>query len=130
MKFSKEKPPIFDKLHKAFGIEWGGDLVIAYDDTIYHTNKLDPSVIVHEQVHLSRQGKNSDTWYESYIRDPKFRFGEELLAYRTQYQFLAETTKDRNELARHWYRLAKDLSGVMYGSVISHREALKLIALK
>ena len=105
MKFSKEKPPIFDRLHKAFGVEWGGDLVIAYGDTIYHTNKLDPSVIVHESVHLKRQGKDPNGWYESYIRDKKFRFGEELLAYRMQYQFLKETIRDRNEFARHWFRL-------------------------
>src|SRR3990167_676952 len=129
MKFSNECPPIFGRLEKAFGVEWGGDLVIAYDGTIYHTNQLDTSVIVHESVHLKRQGKNSDAWYESYIRDPKFRFGEELLAYREQYSFLKEITRDRNELARRWYRLAKDLSSAMYGSVISHQEALKLIAL-
>ena len=126
MKFSKERPPIMDRLEKAFGVKWGGDLVIAYGDTIYHTNKLDPSVIVHESVHIKRQ-KDPQQWWESFIRDPKFRFGEELLAYREQYKFLKDITRDRNELARHWYRLATDLSGKMYGNVVSHQEALKLI---
>lgn len=130
MKFSKEKPAIFDKLHKAFGVEWGGSLVIAYKDTIYHSLPLDPSVIVHENVHLLRQGKDPDTWYENYIRNSKFRFGEELLAYRAQYDYLKDVIKDRNEVARELFRLASDLSGKMYGNVVSHREALKLIGMK
>ena len=130
MKFSKVRPPIMDRLEKAFGVKWGGTLVVAYGDTIYHTLPLDPSVIVHENVHLKRQDGKPDQWYESYIRDPKFRFGEELLAYRAQYHFLKETTRDRNELARHWFRLAKDLSGKMYGEVVTHQEALKLIKME
>lgn len=129
MKFSKEKPPVWDRLEKTFGVKWGGSICVAYKDTIYHSQPLDPSVIVHEQVHLSRQ-KDPDQWWESYFRDSKFRFGEELLAYRAQYQYLKETIKDRNELARHWYRLAGDLSGTMYGNCVSHREALKLIGMK
>lgn len=130
MKFSKEKPPIFDRLHKAFGVEWGDKLVIAYGDTIYHSVLLSPDVIAHEQVHLSRQGKNPEAWYESYIRNSKFRFGEELLAYRAQYQYLKDTVRDRNHVARHLFRLASDLSGPMYGRVVGHREALKLISMK
>jgi len=130
MKFSTSKPPIFSKLHKAFGVEWGGPLVIAYKDTIYHTGPLHPSVIVHENVHLARQGKDADLWYENYIRNPKFRFGEELLAYHAQYDYLKDVIKDRNELSKWLWRLAQDLSGPMYGKVISHREALKLIAMK
>lgn len=42
MRFSNEKPAIFDRLHKAFGVEWGGNLVIAYDNTIYHSKPLHP----------------------------------------------------------------------------------------
>lgn len=130
MKFSKTKPPIFDKLKKAFGVEWGKGLVIAYKDTIYHSEPLDPSVIIHEQVHLIRQGKDPDLWYEHYIRDKKFRFGEELLAYRAQYDYLRDVVSDRNEVARHLFRLASALSGPMYGKVVGHREALKLISMK
>lgn len=127
MKFSQTKPSIFDRLHKTFGVEWGGTLVIAYKDTIYHSKPLDPSVIIHEQIHLNRQGKDADGWYESYIRDKKFRFGEELLAYRAQFSYLKAVTSDRNQVARHLFRLASELSGPMYGRVIGHREALKLI---
>ena len=130
MKFSTSKPPIFDKLHKAFGVEWGKGLVIAYKDTIHHSQPLHPSVIVHEQVHLNRQGKDPDLWYENYIRNEKFRFGEELLAYHAQYDYLMDVIRDRNELAKWRWKLAVDLSGPMYGKVVSHKEAMKLIAMK
>ena len=126
MNFSKEKPPIFDRLHEKFGVEWGGSLCIAYGDTLHYSQSLHPSVIVHEQVHMDRQ-KDPVQWWESYIRDPKFRFVEELLAYRAQYQYLKDTTKDRNELARHWFRLAGGLSGKMYGGIVTHQNALKLL---
>ena len=126
MKFSTDKPAIFDRLHEAYGVEWGGTLVVAYGDTIYHSKPLDPSVIVHESVHLSRQ-ESPVQWWESYIRNKDFRFKEELLAYHAQYDFLKDTIKDRNELARHLWRLATDLSGAMYGNIVSHKDAMRLI---
>jgi hypothetical protein len=130
MKFSSEKPPIFDRLHKTFGVEWGGSLVIAYDGTIYHSQPLDPSVIAHENVHLVRQKDNVVQWWEHYIRDKDFRFTEELLAYHAQYDFLKQVVIDRNELARHLFRLSKDLAGPMYGSIVSQAEARRLISMK
>lgn len=130
MKFSNECPPIFNKLHEAFGVEWGGNLCIAYADTIWHTQPLDPSVIVHESVHLQRQNGQSDEWFEKYIKDPKFRFGEEILAYREQYKFIQATRRDRNEIARLLFKLAGDLSSPMYGSIVGKAEAMKIIKAK
>lgn len=128
MKFSQTKPPIFDRLHKQFGVEWGGNLCVAYGDTIHHSKELTSDVLMHESFHLSRQ-KDPTQWWERYIRDSKFRFIEELLAYRVQYKFLKSGIKDRNEIARHLFRLAKDLSS-MYNLPINHTEALKLIKME
>jgi hypothetical protein len=127
MIFSKEKPPIFDRLHKAFGVEWGGSLVIAYNGVIYHSKPLDPSVVVHENVHLARQGKDADGWYSKYIDSPKFRLGEELLAYRAQYQYIKEVIPDRNERAKYLFKFANDLGGKTYGNIITPRDAMRLI---
>mgnify|MGYP001586052602 CR=1 FL=1 len=55
MKFSKEKPPNWSRLENVFKVEWGGNVVVAYGDTIYHSRPVDPSTVVHEAVHLSRQ---------------------------------------------------------------------------
>lgn len=130
MKFSQTKPPIFDRLHKAFGVEWGKGLVIAYGDTIYHSKPLDSSVIAHERVHLMRQRQGVEQWWERYIRDKEFRFTEELLAYHAQYSFLRQTVRDRNELVRYLCRLAKDLASPMYGNIVDQAEARRLISMK
>jgi hypothetical protein len=129
MKFSKEKPSIWDRLEKRFNVKWGGSLVVAYKDTIYHSEPLPPDLIAHEAVHLARQ-QNPDEWWSRYLDDPKFRFGEELLAYREQYKFIKDTTKDRNEVARHLWRLASDLSGPTYDLPINHSECMRLIKMK
>jgi hypothetical protein len=129
MKFSHEQPPIWDKLSKRFNVQWGGGLVVTYGDTIYHTQILPRDLIVHELVHVTRQ-TNPDEWWSKYLDDPKFRLGEELLAYREQYKYLKRATKDRNELARHLWRIATDLSGPMYDLPINHREAMRLIKIQ
>lgn len=128
MKFSKETPPIWDRLEKTFGVKWGGNLCVTYGDTVHHSVPLNAHVIVHESVHSRRQKDPAD-WWEHYFRDSKFRFWEELLAFRAQYQFLEKTTRDRNELARCLLLLASDLSS-MYQLPISQQEAVKLIKMK
>ena len=127
----REKPPVWDKLVKAFGVEWG-TICVAYDKDIYCGDKanLSTDVIVHESVHLARQEKDPVQWWENYMKNKEFRFKEELIAYHTQYDYLRDNVKDRNRLAMYLWRLAKDLSSAMYGSVISHREAMKLIKME
>ena len=127
----KEHPPNWDRLVKAFGVEWG-TICVAYDKDIYCGDKanLSPDVIVHESVHLARQEKDPVQWWESYMKNKEFRFTEELIAYHTQYDYLKDNVKDKNQLARFLFNLARDLSGPMYGGVVSHSEALRLIKMK
>ena len=127
----REKPPVWDKLVKAFGVEWG-TICVAYDKDIYCGDKanLSTDVIVHESVHLARQEKDPVQWWENYMKNKEFRFTEELIAYHTQYDYLKDNVKDKNQLARFLFNLARDLSGPMYGSVVSHSEALRLIKMK
>lgn len=127
----REKPPNWNKLVKAFGVEWG-TICVAYDKDIYAGDKanLSPDVITHESVHLARQEEDPVGWWESYMKSKEFRFKEEVLAYRAQFSYLRDTIKDRNVLARYLWRLAEGLSGEMYGNIVSHREAMKLIKMK
>ena len=126
-----EKPPVWDKLVKAFNVEWG-TICVAYDKDIYCGDKANLSydVITHESVHLARQEKNPEEWWENYMKSKEFRFTEELIAYHTQYEYLSGTVKDRNKLAMFLWKLAKDLSGEMYGNMVSHSEAMRLIKMK
>ena len=127
----RERPPVWDKLVKAFGVEWG-TICVAYDKDIYCGDKanLSTDVIVHESVHLARQEKDPVQWWENYMKNKEFRFAEELIAYHTQYDYLKDNVKDRNRLARYLFKLARDLSGPMYGGIVGHREAMRLIKMK
>lgn len=126
-----ERPPVWDKLVKAFGVEWG-TICVAYDKDIYCGDKanLSADVILHESVHLERQEKDPDAWWTGYIRDKEFRLMEELIAYHAQYDYLKDVVKDRNVLAGYLWKLAGGLSGEMYGNVVSHSEARRLIKMK
>lgn len=131
---SNEKPPCWDELEEAFGVKWGGDpaVVVAYGDTLHCSAEPSDDVLTHEMVHLYQQGysqKGAKAWFEMYIKDPNFRLVQEIAAYQEQYRMLSKVVKDRNALARHWIRLAKDLAGPMYGNMITQTEALKAIKL-
>ena len=53
MKISHEKPPIYDRLVEAFGIDWNDGIVITYGDTL-HTregNNIPQDLVIHEKKH-------------------------------------------------------------------------------
>lgn len=126
VKYSTDKPPVWDKLVEQFNPNWERTAV-AYGDTIHAKYDLPKDVDVHERIHLRQQGytkAGAKKWYEKYLKDPTFRYEQELEAYREQYKYLSTTIKDRNELARKAYALATTLSGEMYGALVNRTQAL------
>lgn len=131
-KHSHTKPPVWDELVRRYHVQWKRTAV-AYGDTIHAATVLPADVEVHERVHLHQQGYTAEgarVWWERYLNEPKFRYAQELEAYRVQYQFLSKIIKDRNELARRLQVLAELLSGDMYGNIVTLDMALKVIAKK
>lgn len=128
MKISRETPPIFEVLQKQFGVSWDS-VVITYGDTVYcKDGELSPDLVEHEGVHVKQQAEMGvEKWWRMYLDDPRFRFSQELEAYRAQYKCLGKIIKDRNRLAIRLSRLASDLSGSMYGRVCTHQEATQKI---
>lgn len=132
MEISKEKPKIYDLLHDKFGVEWEDGIAITYGNVVYSKNDLRPDLKVHEQVHIDQQtfpGMSPELWWKRYIDDSEFRLKQEVEAYREQVKFFQRNVglMSRNN-RRHWIsQLAKDLSGSMYGNVISYEKALLLI---
>lgn len=130
MKISHEKPPIYERLVRVFGIDWNDGIVITYGDTL-HTkegNNIPNDLVVHEKTHTRQQEKiGIMTWWEEYIANPEFRIKQEAEAYRNQWKFLISTEKNRERLFHKKLRLVDDLSGPIYGNVVSGSEALKLI---
>lgn len=130
MKILFENPPyqIREKCQKKFDLT-GTIPAYVFGDTIYNPQKadLDPLLLAHETVHIHQQGDNPEQWWDDYLAYDKFRFRQELQAYRVQYKVAKEVVKDRNDMARLLHAIAGDLSGAMYGSMCSRSEAKKLI---
>lgn len=103
--------------------------VWTFGDTIFnpHGGNVDPLMELHEAVHADQQGDSPATWWDKYFRDEKFRFEQELEAYRMQYKHAALKIKDRNQRFRYLNALAVDLSSPIYGSLCTTSEARKLI---
>ena len=132
MKISLEKPPIFDKASKLFGVKETDPIFYTYGDTIYSPAKKMPpdDLIVHEQTHAEQQGyteEGAKEWWATYFIDPNFRISQEAEAYGLQYRWLCGRHKDRNKRARILHELAAFLSSDMYGKAIRHTDAMKLI---
>lgn len=120
--------PNYQALKDKFGID--NKAIIAYGDTIYCDSQLTGDLLQHELTHCQRQKFDKGSakrWFELYMTDDNFRLQEEVLAYRSQFEFCKRVFKDRNKRTKILWALAKELSSPMYGSIINHREAMKLI---
>jgi len=89
---------------------------------------------VHELIHLRQHGfsyRKAILWWVRYYFDKKFRYSQELEAYRAQYEWYCNTQqvtyKDKFE-----YRLAiaTILSSEMYGKLATKTEAFEEIGKK
>lgn len=129
MKILETNPPhnIRELCEGKFQIEQ--KVVFTYGDTIYNPFKgyVDPALEAHETVHSIQQGDDPLGWWNKYFVDSKFRFEQELQAYRVQYDFLKQRIKDRNTLARVLHSLALDISSPIYGKIVELSEAKRLI---
>ena len=123
-----EKPPNYEDIERAFTLKKG--VVFSYYPYIYDPDKvITPDLMVHELVHIAQQKEYGvEKWWERYIGDGSFRVSQEIPAYQSQYKHFTWKVKDRNRLARILQELANELSGELYGNVISLQEAL--IAIK
>ena len=125
MKHSYQKPPVWKHALAAFDFN-PDTTVFTYGDTIYNPGKisLSPDLVIHEEVH-ERQQKNMNVlyrfgpaiWWRKYLRDPKFRFEQELEAYRAQYAFFERALTDRQLKHKILEDLAGKLIGPMYGNM-------------
>lgn len=131
-KLSKEVPAIYPRLKEKFGVKFK-DIVIAYGDTIYCIDgNLPRHTIEHELVHLKQQAQiGVEKWWDKYINDNEFRLSQEIEAYKTQARYLRSHPFSMSlDHYNQWiYKLASDLSGPMYGNIISFNDALTLCKL-
>lgn len=84
-------------------------------------------LLEHEKTHIFQQRNKLGglIWWYRYIHNPKFRYEQELPAYRNQIAFMvARNAVTRDQLAQMKWRVAGILSGPHYNHMISHSQAM------
>lgn len=121
---SKEKPPIYQRLHDIFGVEWDKGIIIAYYPNIHCFFNINEQKVHHEAVHLIRQkDMGVELWFKQYITDPGFRLNEEILAYNVEIKWIKENIPGRNERRFLINQIYDDISSSIYGHIINRKEA-------
>jgi len=107
-------------------------VIFCYGDTIYNpfNVRISTHLRAHEAVHSSRQGKTDEeirAWWRKYVFDAKFRLEEEVPAHQAEYASFRRQEKDAQLRFQFLITLAKRLSGLMYGQIVTFNEAKLLI---
>lgn len=132
MKVVHEIPPFYEDVLAA-GLNPNLRYVMfAYGDVLYVPGGFQPlpEMMAHEMTHGRQQEAyegGKDAWWGRYLGDQYFRIEQEAEAYANQYKAYCKQFRDRNAQARYLIAVSKDLSGALYGSVISRAAAQKLI---
>lgn len=124
-----EFPPNFDFIRAHFPLA-GKRTVFSYGDKIYVPSgiKLSPAIHAHELVHCGRQLElGLAIWWEKYVTDVHFRYWEELLAHRAEYQHLIKDAPGRPWRRKALSEIARKLSHPLYGPMVTFNQAKKAI---
>ena len=131
MKIKYEFPPNYEKILMSFDIptENNRSIVFTYGDILYvpRVGGIPAHLMAHEVTHSKQQGSNTGKWNDEYIINDMFRLNQELEAYRNQYKYFCNVSKDRNQRFFLLHKISKDLSGSLYKNIISYNEAKKQI---
>ncbi len=130
IKLSPYPPPqkLYKRLKLHFGTDFEDGIIFVYGDTIHTKYKMTQDLYDHEATHVRQQEKiGKEKWWDMYLAVPIFRLEQELEAYRAQYKTIKKEVKNREKVFKNLHRIAKDLSGPMYGNLLTYQEAMKKI---
>lgn len=124
-------PPNIEEIRKSFDFN-EKITVFTYGDNLFNpANRTIPEhLIIHEATHQAQQTEYNGgpaAWWGEYIANPKFRLEQEVEAYSNQFNYIKDTTKDRNAHYQYLHKFAKDLSSKMYGNIVTYSDAVNLI---
>ena len=126
IKFSIEKPPVYEKCREIFGADWDKGTVFTYGGTVHSKFPLTEDLKAHEATHVRQQlAMGKELWWERYLTDPEFRLSREVEAYRNQATY-AQKHYDRSHRRALKKHIIKSMAG-LYGSMCTAEEAEKLV---
>lgn len=124
-------PPVYEAIVKKFPeVANMPFVVVTYDGKLYNPSgrELPPYLVTHELVHVKQQEFNGpNVWWELYLLSDEFRLSQELEAYRAEYKHFCQLSKDRNERHSFLNYIATNLSGPLYGNLMTKETAIARI---
>ena len=127
MKINHTIPPVYQKCHEQFGVNWEDGIIITYGDEVYCKTDIPKDLEVHEGTHIRQQKEiGKDIWWDKYFNDKEFRLSQEVEAYQNQLNYLKEVVKDRNKLAKLKNEIWSQMAN-MYGDMCTFSEARMLV---
>lgn len=126
--FSKEKPPVYDECVRRFGVNWKRGVIFTYGNTIHCRYKISVQKIAHEIIHIEQQNEMGvNQWWQKYFDDVEFRLSQELEAYQNEVEWVNSNIHNPKLKQKTLNEIVFDLSGPMYGNIISADEAKRLL---
>jgi len=131
MQINTQQPPehIYKPCKEKFGIDFdrGTIFTVGEDIHIKNPDKLSQDLLAHELVHIIQQQEiGADNWWERYLEDDAFRLEQEIEAYGEQYRY-AQEKYNRQQRRLLLKEMSENLSGKMYGNLLSKEQAKELI---
>jgi hypothetical protein len=126
MKLSNEKPAIYDRCAKEFGVSWDNGIIITYGDTVHCKYPLSKDLMVHEYTHVVQQSRvDRDIWWDSYMTNRAFRLEQEVEAYNNQLDFINRNcNREQRRIMRK--SIIRDMV-TFYGGMCTSKEADALL---
>ena len=133
-----ESPPNYEEIIKRFPKVAGLNVLFAWGFDIYNPKKVRiPNVLrAHETMHGRRQllytskiyGDGVEGWWAQYLKDPRFRRKEEVVAHRVEYLAGMEGTDANRHTRRALLKItAKRLANPMYDMGITRSNAMVML---
>lgn len=123
----RDFPPLYEEIDAAFGVAGRENVIFSFGDRLYvprFRGEICPSLLAHEAVHGSRQGRGRKItdWWHRYIENRTFRLTEEILAHQAEYRYLLEHG-NRGERRRALRQTAERLASPLYRCLVSRSVA-------
>jgi hypothetical protein len=121
----RERPPNFDAIVAVFPQAANPGVIFAYGGKVYAPGetKVTRDLDAHERVHIERQGDDPDGWWDRYLVDKEFRFEEELLAHRAEFQSFCRRQLDAFKRRHAQIEIGRKLASALYGHMITPEQA-------
>lgn len=132
------RPPNYDAILAVFPMASRRETIFAYAPDIYVPSgkPLSEALVAHESIHIERQlayrgdfGRAGvEAWWDKYLGNIEFRYEEEVLAHRAEYQHMIQNATCRQMRRSALKQVATRLASQLYGGLVSKQQAMEAIS--